>query len=204
MSTSASQPKKRTKLKALFSGRSKKKSSSTSNKTKSSNMSTLSVDSHADISLFDEPTLADDKTKGSSALDQAAAPFDEKPSLQLVLLLMDPTTRRFELLQLEFDSNRARVADIMAQIPVSVTEEAIRKLSYKGVIDSQSTHQGGSARLADFCSTKEVLVALPSDLSIKDCTRLARPILSDEKVIRMVSWKLSALCCMYLSYFKYE
>jgi hypothetical protein len=101
---------------------------------------------------------------------------------------MDPSSRRFELLQLEFDSEKAKVSDIMAQIPISVTEDAIRMQKYQGVVDADATHMGGSVRLADFCSKKEILVALPEDVSVRNCVRLARPILSDEKVATMVSF----------------
>jgi hypothetical protein len=70
----------------------------------------------------------------SSMLDAANADGKEKKSflLKVVLLLMDPETRRFELLQLEFDSLKALVSDVLAQIPVSVTEEALRKQTYTG------------------------------------------------------------------------
>ena len=36
------------------------------------------------------------------------------PPLLVVVLLMEPKSRRFELLQLEFDSGRATVADVLA------------------------------------------------------------------------------------------
>jgi len=110
----------------------------------------------------------------------------ESPSLQLVLLLMDPSTRRFELLQLEFDSVRARVVDILAQIPLSVTEEAIKKQEYEGVINETGKSMDPSARLVDFCKEKQVLVALPAGLPVKECARLARPILADTQVLKMV------------------
>jgi hypothetical protein len=51
--------------------------------------------------------------------------------LKVVLLLMDPETRRFELLQLEFDSLKALVSDVLAQIPISVTEDALRLQSWQ-------------------------------------------------------------------------
>ena len=65
---------------------------------------------------------ADDKSVNSANGSRSAPPKPSLPTLQLVLLLMDPKTRRFELLQLEFDSDKARVSDILAQIPISVTE----------------------------------------------------------------------------------
>lgn len=128
-------------------------------------------------------------------------------SLQLVLLLMDPTSRRFELLQLEFDSERARVADIIAQIPISVTEADIREQSYKHVLDENATLRDQSTRLMEFCQTgKHVLVAVPEGTPVKDCVRLARPILSDPQVVKMVRKILfpcisfrereKSLCCL--------
>lgn len=138
------------------------------------------------------------KVESSSASVSSASPAKPPPestpppeaaettSLQLVLLLMDPLTRRFELLQLEFDSMRARVVDIIAQIPVSVTEEAIRRQEYEGVIGEDAKVMDATIRLVDFCKEKQVLVALPKGLAVKECIRLARPILSDAQVHKMV------------------
>ncbi|CAJ1936183.1 unnamed protein product [Cylindrotheca closterium] len=108
-------------------------------------------------------------------------------TLQLVLLLMDPSTRRFELLQLEFDSDKARVSDIIAQIPISVTEPSIRSQQYEGVVDASGTSMSEFVRLIDFCRGRTVLVALPKGLTVKECVRLARPILSDSQVEKMLS-----------------
>jgi len=108
-------------------------------------------------------------------------------SLQLVLLLMDPESRRFELLQLEFDSEKARVADIIAQIPVSVTEQAIRGQKYEYVLDESTTMRQPETRLLDFCDGRQVLVAVPKGTSVKECVRLARPILCDPQVVKMLN-----------------
>lgn len=136
----------------------------------------------------------DDKKSKSTKTESPAKAKKETPakkagpSLQLVLLLMDPATRRFELLQLEFDSDKARVSDIIAQIPVSVTEAAIRQQKYDGVIDQTAVKMDELTKLVDFCSGKTVLVALPKGLSVKECARLARPILSDVQVVKMVRY----------------
>ena len=53
------------------------------------------------------PQLNDTRSKPT---DSTAKP------LQIFVLLMDPTSRRFELLQLEFDANKATVGDIQHQI----------------------------------------------------------------------------------------
>lgn len=108
------------------------------------------------------------------------------PALQVILLLMDPETRRFELLQLEFDSNKALVSDVIAQIPLSVTEEQLRLQEYRGVCDRSGMEMIKTMRLSEFCKTNEVILAIPSSMSASDCARLARPILADEGVILMV------------------
>ena len=87
------------------------------------------------------------------------------PALQVILLLMDPKTRRFELLQLEFDSNKALVSDVIAQIPMSVTEEQLRLQQYDGVCDRGGMEMIKTMRLSDFCKTNEVVLAIPSGMS---------------------------------------
>lgn len=106
--------------------------------------------------------------------------------LKVVLLLMDPDTRRFELLQLEFDSDKALVSDVLTQIPVAVTEEVLSKQSYVGICDNSGSEMTSSVLLSEFCKGNDVLVAVPSGVPASECARLARPILNDDKVIKMV------------------
>jgi hypothetical protein len=118
--------------------------------------------------------------------------------LQVILLLMDPKTRRFELLQLEFDSNKAVVRDVLTQIPYSVTEEALRKQSYIGVCDRTGQELFFSTRLCDICTEADVLLAIPSHVEARECARLARPILRDRNVIQMVNNEI--LLCSFKCY----
>jgi hypothetical protein len=137
-------------------------------------------------------------TDGASLLDSNAAADDEKNKayiLKVVLLLMDPETRRFELLQLEFDSLKALVSDVLAQIPVSVTEEALRQQTYTGIAGKDGKEMPPSKLLASFCKGNEVLVAVPTGVDPKECARLARPILSDDKVVDMVCDKRTPIIC---------
>lgn len=131
------------------------------------------------------PTMSNDSGQTAEGL---SALLGGKRSyiLKVVLLLMDPASRRFELLQLEFDSLKALVSDVLAQIPISVTEAALREQNYVGICGVDAKEMTSGQLLADFCVGNEVLVAMPSSISAKECVRLARPILSDEKVISMV------------------
>ena len=112
---------------------------------------------------------------------------------KVVLLLMDPEKRRFELLNLQFDSLKALVSDVLAQIPVSVTEEALRLQTYTGIAGNDGVEMPPTELLATFCKGNEVLVAIPDGIPAKECARLARPILSDEKVVDMVRVSIMVL-----------
>lgn len=154
-------------IRGLFSRRNKKDGD---NKSRSGRSST-GVD-------VDERSVTSRRTTGES---------DRKPYLlKVVLLLMDPNSRRFELLQLEFDSLKALVSDVLAQIPISVTEEAMRKQSYKSICGHNGLEMPTSKLLAEYCKGSEVLLAVPTTLPAIDCARLARPILNDSKVVAMV------------------
>jgi hypothetical protein len=106
--------------------------------------------------------------------------------LKIVLLLMDTKSRRFELLQLEFDSNKALVSDVLGQIPFSVTETSLCEQTYSSICRVDSTEIIATELLSKFCNGNEVLVAMPAGSTAKECVRLARPILSDDKVVSMV------------------
>lgn len=125
----------------------------------------------------------------------APPPTPASESLQVILLLMDPVTRRFELLQLEFDSAKAIVQDVLLQVPHSVTEDALRKKDFVGICDRNGHELGKKMRLKQFCQgSAEIFVGIPKGLPAKECARLARPILGDDKVMEMVCIVQVPLC----------
>ena len=151
----------------------------------------------------DERSIA---TRQSDMPSKGGEAFLKKKAdmLKVVLLLMDPKTRRFELLQLEFDSAKALVSDVLAQIPVSVTEEVLRKQTYTGICGNDGEPMPPTKLLATFCKGNEVLVAIPTGVSASECARLAKPILGDDKVISMVRVlvflvSLVLMCSLFLS-----
>jgi hypothetical protein len=160
--------------------------------------------------------------------------------LDLVVLLMDPISHRFELLQLEFDEKlKAKVSDLLTQIPISVTEPSLKSIVYDGILDHNyyrssvavaldaaavvvsskdndavgrgqykvlpssrivEAFGGGNGSTATSSSksktatpnTKMVLVARPTGISDAETLRLARPILTNKDVSKMVSFE----CCI--------
>lgn len=106
--------------------------------------------------------------------------------LKVVLLLMDPRTRRFELLQLEFDSSKALVADVLSQIPISATEDALKDQGYIGICGHDGKQMPQQFLLSQLSKGNEVLVAIPYGQEGANVAKYARPILNDSQVVSML------------------
>ena len=190
--------KKRFSIKGLLGGETKKERKERQQSQAKGGNAVGEINAEADTVYqvdVDERTMSvmSEQSKVASNTEKAAAGFlsgaDKKPKtymLKVVLLLMDPETRRFELLQLEFDSDKALVSDVLTQIPVAVTEEVLKKQSYVGISGAAGTEMKASVLLSEFCEGNDVLVAVPEGVAAQECARLARPILNDDKVINMV------------------
>lgn len=109
-------------------------------------------------------------------------------ALQIILLLMDPGTRRFELLQLEFDSAKSLVSDILTQIPLSATEETLRSQTFDCVCSTDGLEYDLDKPLSTYIDTTSVVIAAPKTDTIdsKSAAKMAKPILTDVKVAQML------------------
>jgi len=176
-------------IRGLLRGKSKKSKSSSKNELTASKRAELAVGAGAgedDGSTVYNVTLDDRSVAASTASEMPEIAERDEYLLRMVILLMDVKTRRFELLQLEFDSEKALVSDVLSQVPVSVTEESLRSQPYQGVVTSSGAEMKSDVKLSTFCQGSDVLVAVPKDLDPKEVARLSKPILSDPKVIGML------------------
>jgi hypothetical protein len=145
-------------------------------------------------------SVAFDATTTASipASDNASAkttPLGEP--VHVILLLMDPQTRRFELLQLEFDSATAKVSDITDQIVISATEPSLIIQTFETLTDLKGVELVPNKYIAEYVDSAGVIVAVPS--STKDrgkaVAAMATPILTNPKVHTMVSVSSNFLVC---------
>jgi len=111
---------------------------------------------------------------------------ESKNTIQVILLLMDPKSRRFELLQLEFDEDKSLVEDIITQIPLSATEDVLRAKNYTTICDRTGKPLDNKNTLASYCTGSEILVAVSDDMDASACHKLSKPILSESKVVDML------------------
>jgi hypothetical protein len=171
----------------------------------------------------DNKVMAMESLLNSTVTTTETSVVVSESALELVLLLMDPISRRFELLQLEFDSCQAKVSDLLTQIPLTVTEPKLQQEQlFVGVLDYRGQLEEGSTRLWEafgnhtrrsymegehnnpnqptmtpIGSKKLVLVAKPKGLSTKETMRLAKPILTYtqvEKMVRTDPFQIITMC----------
>jgi len=119
--------------------------------------------------------------------------------VQVILLLMDPSTRKFELLQLEFDSSSAKVSDIYSQIPAAATEGVLKDASYKAMISAKGEKLSDDVMISKFFTEIGVLIAVPesSNDDHQKIATMAVPILTNSKVYKMVRLICEILCFLY-------
>lgn len=170
-------------LKGLITGKTRKEK-----KLASSRISDLPDDSSTVYGAEIDASVAG--TSVSSSAVSAAKNTAFADPVQIILLIMDPSTRRFELLQLEFDSAMAKVSDIFKQIPTAATEEVLQKSSYKTIITPKGDELNANANLADYFTGAAVVIAVPdsSEVDAQKCANMALPILTNSKVHKMVSF----------------
>ena len=111
-------------------------------------------------------------------------------SVSLDLLMVHSETLRFELLQLELESGEVTVKDILRHSAQNVTDSTLKKLCLEKFADREGNFYSGNTSLATILGGKQnniVLVAVAKGITLEASHRLSTPILSDSKVVRMVS-----------------
>lgn len=189
MSTSIDNKPKR---KKLFKGLVRRKSKKSEGK--SVPPAGQTTDSSSGAAADDESTVysvAFDTTSkvssGSSMIETQKTPLGDP--IHVILLLMDPKTRRFELLQLEFDSNTAKVEDVFSQIAISATEPTLRTQKYESLCNLVGEELKSGLELAEYIDTAGIVIAVPatSEEDSQSIAKMATPILSNPKVHTMLS-----------------
>ena len=211
--TSDSRKSKKNSLKGLaksiFRTSSKIKTKRTSSS--SSRAASAAMNSNGDETNVTKNTfLVEDSNSSSSTSEGFEFESDSDYGLDLVVLLMHPISHRFELLQLEFDTaSKAKISDLLAQIPLSITEDCLKDQLYDAILDQNSSDKGrpllvlkstklveafgrkkqksANANSEKKTSHKMVLVARPQGLSNEDALKMAKPIFTNKDIATMVS-----------------
>ena len=167
------------------------------NKRKSKNKKIQSQYSITDNDSTPSCAITVGSTVSSSVMSSSAkTPVGE--TVQVIILLMDPQTRRFELLQLELNSATAKVSDVIDQIVISATDPSLLIQTYETLTDLQGIELVPSKYIAEYIDSAGVVLAVPSSIIDKGeaVVKQANTILTMPKIHTMVSSKTDALLCL--------
>mmetsp|Transcript_10265 Transcript_10265/g.30081 ORF Transcript_10265/g.30081 Transcript_10265/m.30081 type:complete len:593 (-) Transcript_10265:66-1844(-) len=119
-------------------------------------------------------------------------------SCKIFILLLQPKLKTFELIQLIYSSNDTTVGNIIAMIPENATEPALGSQKYVGLCrpkteeeildhdilasEPRATTGVESAKI----TMGEILVAIPDGYSGADVAILAKQILSNPKIVKLL------------------
>lgn len=135
------------------------------------------------------------KRSSSNLLSNKLSKHDPS-SYKIFLLLLQPAKKTFELIQLVYSPNDTTVGDIIAMIPANATEPALGTQTYTGLcrpklqqeiwdhelMASESRPGVVSAQI----TLGEILVAIPEGYSGADVSVLAKQILSNPKIVKLL------------------
>lgn len=110
----------------------------------------------------EQQSLQSNNTKNQDAvpsLGTEKTPLGEP--FHIFLLLLDPKTRRFEILRLHFDAV-AKVSDIYRRISASATDMKLKSQEYNSLINLKSERLDDSELLSTYIDSTRVVIAVPS------------------------------------------
>eukprot|EP00526_Cylindrotheca_closterium_P001328 CAMPEP_0113610620 /NCGR_PEP_ID=MMETSP0017_2-20120614/5123_1 /TAXON_ID=2856 /ORGANISM="Cylindrotheca closterium" /LENGTH=555 /DNA_ID=CAMNT_0000519519 /DNA_START=221 /DNA_END=1885 /DNA_ORIENTATION=+ /assembly_acc=CAM_ASM_000147 len=117
-------------------------------------------------------------------------------TITLVILLVDPNTKRFELLQLQQNpgspkkQKNLKVKSVLQKFKKSITDPELKKLKFVGLVDRFGVCHKPNARLATamkFDNKKDILVGLVQGVHDTDkLIQSVRPILGDPKMGKLL------------------
>jgi len=136
-------------------------------------------------STYDSSMLLSQNTSPLQYIDYDTIGSSLSPQVRMVVVLMNPPNRRFEILSFEFNENEAsvKICDVYARIPGLATEPMLQDLPYTRlcfrdgcVIDNNRTCNESSSW---------AFIALTEEMDPIECAKLAKPIFANKNVTEL-------------------
>lgn len=121
--------------------------------------------------------------------------------IKIFVLLLEPKTKTFELIQLVYPSATTTIGDILRMIPQHATELALGSQKYVGLCRPKDEHALSNLSLlasaagttensattdsASICAG-EILVSIPSDYSVQEVAKFSQAILTNRRFTKLL------------------
>lgn len=172
---------------------------STSTETHESSSVTTLLDMSSSSSLNNKNAVNDDGNNAETSIasemtlerddEEDHDEEDEDDIWTLPLLLVQPTTGRFEILELTIPSvENATVGHVLDLISEASQQKSLSEQSYRGIGNAQGIVKTRDSLVQDWIEDKsQVVLAIPENASTAHCFHLARGILNQRQMIDFVS-----------------
>jgi len=110
------------------------------------------------------------------------APADQ---IEIVVLLINPVSRHFEVISCRLDMNESSVEDILDVVSKTVSEK-LRDVNFTGVSNQSGEEFKPYTKINNFITGKELLIATFDSKTASECLKHARPILKNPEFISML------------------
>jgi hypothetical protein len=124
------------------------------------------------------------------------APVARDEAFKVFLLLIQPKSKIFEIIQVFYSPRHTTVRNILEMIPLNATEPALGSQEYSSLcrpkdgkpidIDVMASSKSGDNKECARIVKGELLVAIPNGYSGSLCARISTPILSNPKVRKLL------------------
>ena len=147
------------------------------------------------------PTLSPSSSNGNGSTTASTTPNVEMT--KVFVLLLEPKTKTFELIQLVYSTLSTTIGDILFMIPQHATELVLGSQKYTGLCrpkeDDQSLSElsllasmpttasksNNNKNCANIC-TGEILVAIPQDYTVPEVTKFSQAILTNRRFTKLL------------------
>lgn len=124
------------------------------------------------------------------------APVARDEAFKVFLLLIQPKSKIFEIIQVFYSPRDTTVRNILEMIPLNATEPALGSQEYSSLcrpkdgkpidVDVMASSKSGNNKDCARIVKGELLVAIPNGYSGSLCARISTPILSNPKVRKLL------------------
>lgn len=133
---------------------------------------------------------------GSSKLLSSGIRKYDPSSCKIFLLLLQPKLKTFELIQLIYSPNDTTIGEILRMIPENATEPALGTQTYNGLCRPKTQEEildhellaseSNSSVVSAKITLGEILVAIPEGYTGADVAVLAKQILGNPKIVKLL------------------
>lgn len=124
------------------------------------------------------------------------SPSDDTAVFKIFLLLIQPKSKIFELIQVIYAPSKTTIGGILEMIPANATEPALGSQAYAGLcrpkdgneiteMNQMASSHNSEAECAKIC-LGEILVAIPVGYSGAQCATMSKPILANPKIVKLL------------------